>query len=195
MDLSEPVLAAIGAITAAIIAGAVSFVGTVLAKDMKTSEFRQAWIDGLRNDVAELISIVTVITDIARTELRRGKKLDDVLPFFLEKHTEFMKAEMVHARIKLRLNPDEHMKLLDSMENVIKFPASGKILDSKYAETVVANLVKESQNILKSEWRRVKRGEPAFIITKFSSLLIMILAIILAILYFDNRIAIQFRLH
>ena len=45
-------------IIVAIIAGFVSFIGLVITKEQKVSEFRQVWIDALRNDVAELMSAV-----------------------------------------------------------------------------------------------------------------------------------------
>ena len=48
--------AAIGAIAAASIAGLLAFLGLIIAKENKTSEFRQAWIDSLRLDLSKLIS-------------------------------------------------------------------------------------------------------------------------------------------
>ena len=54
MDFSSLSYPAVGTICAALIAGLISFVVTVLAKDQKISEFRQAWIDALRSDAAEL---------------------------------------------------------------------------------------------------------------------------------------------
>ena len=52
---------AVGAIGAALIAGVVSLLGLVISKEQKVSEFRQAWIDALRSDVASLISHVNAI--------------------------------------------------------------------------------------------------------------------------------------
>lgn len=47
--------AAIGAIAAASIAGLLAFLSLIIAKENKTSEFRQAWIDSLRLDLSKLI--------------------------------------------------------------------------------------------------------------------------------------------
>ena len=44
---------------AALLGAAVASIGVTLAKDTKVSEFRQAWIDKLREDVAEFISLVS----------------------------------------------------------------------------------------------------------------------------------------
>ncbi len=54
----------LSAIAAAFIAGAVSFIVTVLSKEQKTSEFRQAWIDALREDLAIFASQIVILHDI-----------------------------------------------------------------------------------------------------------------------------------
>jgi hypothetical protein len=48
-------------ISAALIAGYFSFVTLINSKEQKTSEFRQNWIDSLRNDIAEFTSSVYFI--------------------------------------------------------------------------------------------------------------------------------------
>ena len=58
--------AAVGSIIAAAIAGLVVFVSTVLTKEQKTSEFRQAWIDELRKDISQFISGATEVTALMR---------------------------------------------------------------------------------------------------------------------------------
>jgi hypothetical protein len=46
---------AIATTVAAIIAGTIAFLSTILAKEQKTSEFRQNWIDALREDIADFV--------------------------------------------------------------------------------------------------------------------------------------------
>jgi hypothetical protein len=46
---------AVGAIVAAIIAGIVALLGLIISKEQKVSEFRQQWIDALRQDIAAVI--------------------------------------------------------------------------------------------------------------------------------------------
>lgn len=41
----------VGAVGAAMIAAFVSFLGLIIGKEQKTSEFRQAWIDALRSEL------------------------------------------------------------------------------------------------------------------------------------------------
>lgn len=46
----------IGAIVGALIVAVISLVSLLIAKDQNITEFRQAWIDRLRNDVADFLS-------------------------------------------------------------------------------------------------------------------------------------------
>lgn len=48
IELQAQAVVAIGGVVTALVAGAFSFVNLTLNKEQKTSEFRQAWIDGLR---------------------------------------------------------------------------------------------------------------------------------------------------
>jgi hypothetical protein len=45
---------AVGAVIAAIIAGSIALLGLIISKEQKVSEFRQQWIDALRQDIAPL---------------------------------------------------------------------------------------------------------------------------------------------
>lgn len=191
MDIPAPAYATIGAISAAIIAGGISFLIAVLSKDQKTSEFRQAWIDGLRNEVAELISLFLVVTDTIRVMIREGKTKEQIGEHLVQKDEHFCKFEMADAKIKLRLNPKEHSKLLTALLALRKFPKSGKLLDSSAAEAVVDEVVKESQAVLKYEWKRVKRGEPVFVATKVISLIIIVGAVLLWVAYAQNHLHIE----
>lgn len=191
MDIPAPAYATIGAISAATIAGGISFLIAVLSKDQKTSEFRQAWIDGLRNEVAELISLFLVITDTIRVMDREGKTLEQIGEHLSQKDEHFCKWEMSDAKIKLRLNPREHHKLLAALLVLRKFPKSGKLLDSGAADAVVEEVIKESQTVLKCEWKRVKRGEPVFVATKAISLTVIVGAVLLWVGYAQNHLHIE----
>ena len=55
-DASNPFLGIYSAILVAFVAGAFSLLGLTVAKENKVSEFRQAWIDALREDIAEFVA-------------------------------------------------------------------------------------------------------------------------------------------
>ena len=182
MDIPSPIFTAIGAILAATIAGGVTFLMAVISKDQKTSEFRQAWIDGLRGKIAEFISLFVVITDIIRVMRRQNKTEQEIIEYLMEKDEPFCKLEQADTKIKLRINPTEHSKLLATLAPPRNYVWSDQIMDSKVSDILVENIIRESQVVLKSEWKRVKRGEPAFVATKIISLSVIVLTIFSAIL-------------
>lgn len=184
---------ALGAISAALIAGGISFISTVLAKDQKTSEFRQAWIDALRDDIAEEISLFITLTSTITAMLEDGKTKDEATAYFLEKEDNFRKIEMVHARIMLRINPQEHTQLLNLLRAVEEFPKNrDSLLDHNKGQDLIERLTKESQTVLKNEWKRVKSGEAIFIATKWISFGIFMVSALLAATYMLGHIHIEF---
>jgi hypothetical protein len=52
---------ALGVIIAAVITGFISFAGLILAKEQKTSEFRQSWIDSLREEMSEYLAQLGIL--------------------------------------------------------------------------------------------------------------------------------------
>ncbi len=193
MDISPTVLPVIGSIVAASIAGMVAFLSTLLSKEQKTSEFRQAWIDELRADISEFIGFVEMF--FAYLELK-GKKHENEEDSrvarleFLEAQPEiFYKQFGIYYRIRLRLNAVEHEKLISRLEAAIGlFSGKGK-LDSTYVESIVKAIAGESQFVLKKEWSRVKRGEPLFHWTKWVSLAIFVLSLSwLFLFYMSNNL-------
>jgi hypothetical protein len=143
----------------ALIAGVVSLVVSILSKDQKTSEFRQAWIDGLRNDVSQLIAHLAVVKTLSA--IVRKQPQQDIQKFILSKEKDFLETAMLSARIRLRLNPEEHNELLTLVKDTEGIGASDSLMEAH-----MENLASETQVILKTEWERVKRGEPSFVLLK-----------------------------
>jgi hypothetical protein len=54
--MSVALIAAASAFVVAWVAGAFSLLGLLISKEQKVSEFRQAWIDALRADIAALVA-------------------------------------------------------------------------------------------------------------------------------------------
>lgn len=162
----ELLIPLIGGIAAALIAALVSLVVVILSKDQKTSEFRQAWIDGLRDDTSKFVG--TARTVVGVLEIFDGRKTTDteVNDFFLSKFNEMVESEFLLSKIKLRLNPDEHGKIIDAIEwfRDGKEPATSDEISQKVDE-----FVRDIQLVLKEEWERVKAGEKSFRILKYSS--------------------------
>ena len=153
-------------IIVALIAAFVSFIGLLISKEQKVSEFRQAWIDRVRNDVAELIGKCSEIGHnwiMVQDEYRKNKKVGDK---FLKDNLEtFKDIDLTISRIKLSLNPDddnEMLKALEAVEDATNSPSKIKNLSD-----AVNNIESLSHKVFKTEWERVKSGEPIFRASKW----------------------------
>jgi hypothetical protein len=173
----ELLIPLVGAVAVALIAGGISLVLAVLAKDQKTSEFRQAWIDLLRDDVSKYIGICSSISTLSIVV--RKKSQQEVEEFVLSKHNDFVEAAGVATRIRLRLNRDEHKRLIALVTNLDGLGMDKKAFDDRIEEIVV-----ESQSILKGEWERVKRGEFSYRVLKLISAAILLGSVIAGVWLF-----------
>lgn len=169
-----------GPIIAAMIAGFIAFIGMIITKESKVSEFRQAWINEFREEVSLLIEaykewaytnqhyrthlsispIYLVDSDSSRAHREKSKWYDSVL---LESKSEI---ERYKGRIKLRLNSDLSRRsveesnldgLLDKILSTTKLPEVESLSDKIYMN---------SSLILSTEWRVVKKGEESYVKAK-----------------------------
>lgn len=165
-----------GPVVAALIAGVISCVLTILAKDQKTSEFRQAWIDGLRADIAEFVGINAAMVSILKLRKAKGENTDSYL---LQRHEDFTSLEVLLSKIMLRLNPKEHVKVIGLLERFV----DGKSESPDELEALLNDLIQSVQKILKQEWKRVKRGEFSYIALKWGSMVIVVVLLVVIGLY------------
>lgn len=154
--------AAIGSVAAAVVAAMVAFLGLVISKESKVSEFRQAWIDELRADLAALITNANLIRGAAGLSYESKKQaFESVSDFFLD----FNRAA---SSIRLRLNPTERrcvavLKAIEELEGTMA--ASPIDVDACVKNELV--LLRVAQKLLKIEWGRVRRGEFVFVCSKW----------------------------
>jgi hypothetical protein len=182
MQIPSSLIPVIGPILAAVIAGAVAFLASVFTKESKTSEFRQAWIDGIRDDISDFIGTYYWVSDVAS---QRPNELDTL-------KDEFIKLERMQARIELRLNDKkEHKEILRQLHGLVRFETFS-VQDSRARTAAVSNFVAESRQILKGEWNRVKRGELTYRITKWASLLAFSTFAIIAVLLVRGHVIISY---
>lgn len=90
--------AAIGSISAALIGAFIGYLGLVIAKENKVSEFRQAWIDGLRKEVAEVVAHFIAIRAVYAYGPSHKEFLD-------ASQSHFVAANIANTAIRTRLNP------------------------------------------------------------------------------------------
>lgn len=157
----------IGVIAAALIAGIVSFLGLILGKEQKISEFRQAWIDGLRDEVSALISNANALVLSSS-----GTKS---IPHFVA-------VNDAEAHIRLRLNPKEPATnaIIENIERISKIVAPGRAGEIEYdlLNKIEKDLAGQVNLVLKKEWARVKRGEPAYWIAKHTALAVVVVVVL-----------------
>lgn len=158
------------AVGAALIAGGVSLAGLLITNQSKVSEFRQSWINALRDDVATLITHAL--------EIHSATTITDGNP-------SFAKVQEATARIQLRLNPkeDESIVLISAMGGLRQAIHSNTTFEQVNAEVV--KLTEATQAILKKEWRRVKTGEPFYKWTR--RLLVATLAVLAAVTIYERH--------
>lgn len=159
--------AAIGAIAAASIAGLLAFLGLIIAKENKTSEFRQAWIDSLRLDLSKLISNARAIRGaIAVGYAGKAELFDATESYFIE-------INQVAVAVRLRLNPKEKAckQILEGIADLERLMIDCPSMDLVACRACEEKIIEQAQILLKSEWKRVRRGELIFAITKWIGLL------------------------
>lgn len=172
----------LGPVLSALIAASTAFLAAVLSKEFKVSEFRQAWIDSLRSDLATLYSTNTIIYEAMAVWMGEGKTQHEVLEFMLQFKGDIAEAEAAKARIQLRLNPLEHEKLIKAVRDM-DFPSNG-LFQSGIPCRNERELIEIGQVVLKAEWKRVKQGERIYRGTKAVAFTLLILATVsLVVMY------------
>lgn len=175
--------AAVGPIIAAIIAALVVFISTVLSKEQKTSEFRQAWIDELRKDVAQYVS--GTVEFAALYSLRKKRNSDEVA--LLEDNFDAIRElQSIEYRIIFRLNPIKHADLIAKIKALrrqmisINTQGAGR---NGVEEAITDAITGDCNRILKAEWERVKKGETGFRFVKWAAMAIAALGLFALLLF------------
>jgi hypothetical protein len=172
MALPENIYVPIGVVAAAVIAGGIAYSGFISTKESKVSEFRQAWINELREEIATYVSRVdALIKHIAKDNLGRMMSITHIMSKKLD-HSELY-SEMLKSRISimLRINDKEEKKedyernalFLSLIESIYTNFESGKTAE---VYKHIALLTDASRSLLKHEWNRARDGEKRFQLAK-----------------------------
>lgn len=166
-------IAAIATLTASLIAAAISFVNLTLTKELKISEFRQKWIDSLREDLAIFFGCARTFARVSEEKNIFGSEYEKKFQFKISDErvsdVRYQVAE-VYSRIKLRLNHNEqeHLELLRLLKVAIEAQSSAlqSGTDAKETLKAIETANDHATQVLKKEWSRVKRGELPFTIAR-----------------------------
>lgn len=166
----------IGAVGAAIVAGLVSILGLVIGKEQKISEFRQAWIDDLRKCMVAYLVQINAISDAIRARPQQGSPNTAAI---IDSYKALNEAS--HG-IVLRVNSEEKtaIELLKSMESFESLASINANLTPNNIKAAEENYIQASRALLKHEWKRVKRGEWTYRVSKY--IVIFCIAIMLFVM-------------
>jgi hypothetical protein len=120
---------------------------------------RHKWIEALRDDLAELISLLAtalVVKSKWKDNWKEGRAPLNAEPALLDK---FERIVLAQARIQLLINPGDadHQHLSEAIESAASRLRSEDALDTEM-EADIRTIVRLAQLILKREWQRVKTG-------------------------------------
>jgi hypothetical protein len=163
-----PLIPVVGTVAAALVAGGIARANLIASKETKVSEFRQAWINALRDDLAALFSNIRTLTR-ALQETRKPPQamyanfVIDSATFTKVRHGS---AETYH-RILLRLNANqtdhnELRHLLNEMMGALQSFMGNNSVGATLPIDAMESAALAAEAVLKAEWRTVKSGEEAY---------------------------------
>jgi hypothetical protein len=172
---------AIATIVAALIAGLFSFLNLVISKEQKVSEFRQVWIDKLREEISQYIAAVNYVSNSSEAWVREGSQQE--LEHRKALQASHMLASQTYTSILLRMNAaDNDMTFLVKKEEFVSALTAIRhaIEEGTYekATSLVDDLRDRAQPVLKHEWERVKKGEPIYRGTQIVAAVIVLFALL-----------------
>lgn len=131
------------------------------------SSRRQVWIDELRRDASEFLTLIGRLEELKRPASNLCE--EDQKKNFDEKAAANARAHELAIRIKLRLNPfeEEHNKLVQLLNALGDVCIATSPNETDEQEQLARSafhkatneVVSHIQSILKHEWERVKRGD------------------------------------
>ncbi|EKO3615499.1 hypothetical protein M3930_003214 [Vibrio metschnikovii] len=170
------------AIVAAWLTAAFAFFTLINTKHAKTSEFRQQWIDKLREEISTFLSTVlhmcSTSTQInsAKSGVRKNKLRDERDKFY---QTVMQQQLSIRLRIN-KCDKDKQLRrlnilLLAWLDNV---SALADQSDYNGCRRCAAEAQETASEILKLEWERVKAGEKAYRYTILTCVPLLIIGLL-----------------
>ncbi|HDM8059305.1 hypothetical protein [Vibrio harveyi] len=166
-----------GTIFAAFMAGAFSFFNLVNSKEQKISEFRQAWIDSFRGEIASLVSAVYFISYyLSNTSEPKAKDIED-------SHKAYVSS---CAALLTRINaqdPDIATNHVNTvfLERLTDLQTAFNNGHWRHVNILAQHLIDSSKPLLKSEWERVKKGEKGYRRTLLIAALLCVLGLVISV--------------
>ncbi|MCL6416843.1 hypothetical protein MIB92_14375 [Aestuariirhabdus sp. Z084] len=182
-ELPNTVFIALGGVVAATLTGIFSFVSLINQKEGKISEFRQDWIDSLRDDISKITSCIDRISNSWQLiQIRENAKenafegTDWLEDFHKSSRRDLMTFDECRYRVLLRLNREEDSELISKLEKAKEHLSDPDSMSNKYEiKNLINDVVRLSQDLLKKEWQVVKSGEKAYKNTKRATVSVVLI--------------------
>ncbi|MFN8231155.1 MAG: hypothetical protein U0V03_09575 [Bacteroidia bacterium] len=132
----------------------VSFLTYFIAKKQITNagvtQFRQQWIDNLRNCISEYISKAEFLLLEIKINNKNEQSLVDIYQDLIK----------LRYKIDLMLNPneDDHKKIIEYLKNIRNGIYDNNVT-AENIQTEIAQLNEFTKTVLKKEWNVVKSGK------------------------------------
>ena len=167
---------AAGAILAALIAGLVSLLGLIISKEQKISEFRQAWIDGLRENVALVITHIEAIRGAMHAARPAQASWQD-----RKEHFVAINEAITCVRLRLDSFEPSSRELLSSLTELEDIAQAGDIATSQLVGPAIDKLTERCRLVMQEEWKRVRDGELTYRLARLGSVTAVGIALALLI--------------
>lgn len=167
----------IGVILAALIGGFFSLISLIISKEQKTSEFRQQWVDSLRQEISDHIAATITLSGMRESQSISNEQ------FLNDASEEQQRVASTYTAIKLRVNPNEpdqkikklNDEFLDELEKCRRLYNRSQWQEARKS---CNRLTSAAIPMLKAEWERVKRGEQVYVWAKRAAMGVTGLALI-----------------
>jgi hypothetical protein len=187
LNILGPATIAFGAIVAAVIAGSFSYLNLITSKEQKVSEFRQTWIDSLRNSIARYIASLSYLSILYKHYSEKDDTDKDKFEMAKGVSDVYEKINSAYNDIIFRINDNEddpkgknlNDNFLKALEETRNCYNKSKYIEAFQKCDAVRTATKP---LLKFEWNRVKNGEPSYKRAKIISIIVLFVGLLLAIL-------------
>lgn len=135
-------------VVAALIAGLTGILGFIFGREQKTAEFRQAWVDQLRAECAELV---------ARIYLRDGSYAVGYPGQAEAKAQATVAFWIAEAKVRLRLsrNRKSYRSTIDYLDQIGELVRNGNYDLSCFSDLIL-RFTECCQSIVNEEWIKIK---------------------------------------
>ncbi|MBD8696849.1 hypothetical protein [Stenotrophomonas sp. CFBP 13718] len=176
---SKELWTAIGTVIAATVAAGVTFLTATLSKDAKISDFRLAWMDTVRAEIAEISSRCLHIQASSKRLRAQGTAEPQIHIEFAE---DMLSIKRNIAMLRMRLDPNKHQSVIYLLTKVDNKEWSERTLQTGSTD-LLTEFQEEGRILLFTEWQRVKKGEGAYrIFRPLSKYMFLFLLIALGIM-------------